>query len=62
MTTQSLEVRQQKKVLRTLTRLKHTLAADRDIEELLEQHARVGAEGMVPRLETTLAELLGSEL
>ena len=50
----------QKKVLRTLTRLKHSLAADREIDELLEQRERLGTNGVFPQLETTLAEVLGN--
>ncbi len=58
MASEPLEIRQQKKILRTIARLKYSLAADREIEELLEQHAQLGAGAMVPRLETSLAELL----
>ena len=58
MASEPLEIRQQKKILRTLARLKHSLAADREIEEMLEQYARLGTEGVVPRLETNLNELL----
>lgn len=57
----TLEAQQQKKVLRTLTRLKHSLAADREIYALLEQRERLGTEGVVPQLETTLGEILTGE-
>lgn len=55
---ESLETLQQRKVLRTLTRLKHSLAADREIHGLLKQVEQVGAAGAVPQLETTLDEIL----
>jgi hypothetical protein len=58
---ESLESRQQKKVARTLLRLKHSLAADREIEALLTQIQQVGSAGAIPQLETTLAEVLGTE-
>jgi len=58
MASEPLEIRQQKKILRTIARLKHSLAADREIEELLEQYAKLGADAVVPRLETNLSELL----
>ena len=57
----TLEAQQQKKVLRVLTRLKHSLAADREIYHLLEQRDALGAEGVVPQLETTLAEITSVE-
>jgi hypothetical protein len=57
---ESLESQQQKKVLRTLTRLKHSLAADREIYTLLKQREEIGSSGVVPQLETTLAEVLGA--
>lgn len=57
---ESLESQQQKKVLRTLTRLKHSLAADRELYELLQQREELGSQGVVPRLETTLEEVLGA--
>lgn len=50
----------QKKVLRTLTRLKHSLAADREIDQHLATLEELGTQGVAPRLETTLAEVLGS--
>lgn len=56
---ESLEAAQQKKVLRVLTRLKHSLAADREIAALLEKREELGAAGVVPQLETTLAEITG---
>jgi hypothetical protein len=56
---ESLTDAQQKKVLRVLTRLKHSLAADREIADLLEQREALGAAGVVPQLETTLAEITG---
>ena len=56
-----LTVDEQKKVLRTLTRLKHSLHADREIKAGLERMAALGTEGVQPRLETTLSELLGEE-
>ncbi len=58
MASEPLEIRQQKKVLRALTRLKHSLAADREVEGLLEEYLRLGTAGVVPQLETNLAELL----
>lgn len=57
----TLEEQQQKKVLRTLVRLKHSLAADRQIYALLEQRQRLGTEGVIPSLETTLDEILAGE-
>lgn len=58
---ESLESAQQKKVLRTLTRLKHSLAADREIYGLLKKVEEVGSAGAVPQLETTLAEILSKD-
>lgn len=54
----TLEAQQQKKILRSLTRLKHSLAADREIYQLLEQRESLGSEGVVPQLETTLNDIL----
>jgi hypothetical protein len=59
--TDSLSIKEQKKVLRTITRLKHSLAADREIDAQLAALEQLGTEGVVPRLETTLAEVLGTE-
>lgn len=47
------------KVLTSLTRLKHSLVADREIRALKREIARVGSEGVVPQLESTLSEILG---
>lgn len=57
----TLADQQQKKILRTLVRLKHSLAADREIHGLLEQREQLGTEGVVPQLETTLADILSDE-
>lgn len=54
-----LDVNEQKKVLRALTRLKHSIEADREIKAGLERMAELGTQGVVPRLETTLSEILG---
>jgi hypothetical protein len=54
----TLQDQQQKKILRGLVRLKHSLAADREIYALLEDRERLGTEGVVPQLETTLGEIL----
>lgn len=56
----TIDVKSQKKVLRTLTRLKHSLAADREIDALLDNMERLGTQGVTPQLETTLAEVLGA--
>lgn len=56
----TLEAKQKKKVLRTLVRLKHSLVADREIEQHLERMEQLGTHGVVPQLETTLAEVLGN--
>lgn len=58
---ESLEEQQQKKILRSLTRLKHSLAADREIYHLLEERERLGTQGVVPQLETTLSDILTGE-
>lgn len=55
----SLEERQQRKVLRTLVRLKHSLEADREIDRLEAERERIGSQGSVPQLETTLADIVG---
>lgn len=55
--TEPLTAKEQKKIIRTLTRLKHSLAADREIYMLLEERDRLGTEGVVPKIETTLQEL-----
>lgn len=55
-----LSVDEQKKVMRTLFRLKHSINADREIKAGLERMAALGTEGVHPRLEGTLAELLGN--
>lgn len=57
----TLQEQQQKKVLRTLTRLKHSLAADREIYHLLQQREELSTDGVVPQLETTLANILTGE-
>lgn len=54
---ESIETKQQKKILRTLTRLKHSLAADREIYDLMKQYDQVGATGVVPKLQATLDDL-----
>lgn len=57
----SLEERKQRKVLRTLVRLKYSLQADEQIEELMQAREALETEGVTPRLETTLADILGTE-
>lgn len=59
--TDSLTVDEQKKILRSLTRLKHSLRADREVKAGLARMQELGTQGQVPQLETTLAEILGSE-
>lgn len=56
-----LNSREQKKIIRTLTRLKHSLAADREIYMLLEERERLGTDGIIPRIETTLQELTNED-
>jgi len=56
-----LRVQLQKKVARSLTRLKHSLAADVEIHGLLKEMAEVGTGGVQPQLETSLSEILGSD-
>lgn len=58
--TTPLSIAEQKKVLRVITRLKHSLAADREIAENLARMEELGTQGVVPRLETTLADVLGN--
>lgn len=58
--TESLSTKEQKKVLRTILRLKHSIAADREIDAQLARMEELGTQGVVPRLETTLAEVLGN--
>jgi len=55
---ESLETRQQKKVLRALVRLQASLEADRKIEALLAKQLELGTSAIVPQLETTLDEIL----
>lgn len=59
--TEQLSANEQKKVLRVLTRLKHSIQADREIAHGLERMAQLGTQGVQPKLETTLAEILGEE-
>ena len=54
----TLRERSQRKVLRSLTRLKYSLAADAEIDALEQERVRIGAEGAAPQLETTLEEIL----
>lgn len=55
----SPDVLDRNKVLTTLTRLKHSLEADREIRALKARVDQLGSEGVVPQLETTLAEIMG---
>lgn len=57
----TLEDQQQKKIMRTLVRLKHSLAADREIYRLMEERERLITEGVVPRLDTNLDDLLSGD-
>ncbi len=56
-----LTVDEQKKVLRALARLKHSILADREIEQALTQLDELGAQGYAPRLEISLSDLVGEE-
>lgn len=56
-----LTVEEQKKVLRALTRLKHSILADREIEAHLQQMEELGANGYAPKLEVSLSDIVGEE-
>lgn len=49
------------KITRTLVRLKYSLQADDEIDDLLEQQKTALTEGFLPRLETSLEEILGAD-
>lgn len=49
------------KITRTLVRLKYSLQADDEIEDLLEQQKTSLTKGFMPRLETSLEEILGAD-
>lgn len=61
MAAEPLNSKEQKKIIRTLTRLKHSLAADREIYTLLEERDRLGIQGVIPRIETSLQELTNED-
>lgn len=54
------ETKRNLKIARTLIRLKHSLAADDEIEEYREQVQEALKGGVVARVTTDLQELLGS--
>lgn len=53
------EVRRHQKIARSLIRLKHSLAADDEIYEVLQQQKDALKNGVIVRVDTTLKELLG---
>jgi hypothetical protein len=57
MTTLSRETKRNRKIARTLIRLRHSLAADEEIEDYLENEKKLLAGGQMPSLEVTLEDL-----
>lgn len=49
------------KITRTLVRLKYALKADDEIDDLLEQQKTMLTDGLVPKLETSLQEIMSNE-
>lgn len=49
------------KITRTLVRLKYSLQADDEIDDLLDQQKAALTEGMIPQLSTSLEEILGAD-
>lgn len=60
MTDMTRMLKRNAKITRTLVRLKYSLKADEEIEDLLEQQKAVLTSGMIPQLETSLEEILGA--
>lgn len=52
------ETKRNRKVARTLIRLRHSLAADEEIQEYLEDEKIALANGNLVRIDTSLKELL----
>lgn len=57
MSTLNRETKRNRKIARTLIRLKHSLAADEEIEDYLEEEKRLLASGVMPSIDVTLDEL-----
>lgn len=51
------ETKRNRKIARTLIRLKHSLSADEEIEDYLEQEKKLLASGVMPSIDLTLEEL-----
>jgi len=56
---EDFESKRQKKIMRTLVRLKHSLAADREIEQILTERQRIINDGGVPQLDVALEDVIG---
>lgn len=54
-------MRRNAKITRTLVRLKYSLQADDEIDDLLEQQKAVLTAGLIPQLNTSLQEILGAD-
>jgi hypothetical protein len=48
-----------RKIVRSIKRLQKSIEADREIKALIEQMDQIGTDGVAPKLEITLSELLG---
>ena len=51
------ETKRNRKIARTLIRLKHSLSADEEIEDYLEEEKRLLVSGVMPSIDLTLEEL-----
>lgn len=58
---EDFEAKRQKKIVRALVRLKHSLQADEEIERFLTSRQQIIDEGGVPQLDVTLDDILKAD-
>lgn len=58
---ESFETKRQRKIVRSLVRLKHSLKADEEIERLLAEQQQIVNDGGVPQLDVSLADIIGGD-
>lgn len=58
---EDFETKRQKKIMRTLVRLKHSLAADKEIEQFLAARQEIVNEGGVPQLDVSLDDIVAGD-